>query len=311
MSDDTVCQISVVVATVGRPPLLTQLLRSVVKCRPLPAEVIVSDGSGRPATHRAVQRIRRCFAEHGSRLLHITCPRGLTRQRIAGVRASSCPLVVFLDDDTAPCAEFFAALVEEAESDAARQVGGFGFMITRPDCGDTIPGGGRYDRKGRPRALGASMSGQVHFLAGCAAYRREVFARFRPAVAFGGYAQGEDRLFSGLVGTRWRLRIVADARLTHFEAGEGRPAGFAKGFTTGRNHVALGLALVRVGADYPALPYAVRLFASACFRAGQSLLSMRLGQAAVHVGRACGVAPGLLLGLCGRRSALGLSGVLE
>ena len=91
--------VSVLVPTIGRPDLLRQCLRSLAACSPLPAEILVSDQSGDPATARTVAE----FAGAGARL--VPCPgRGIGRaiNRVLAEATEATVMVTHDDCTVAP-----------------------------------------------------------------------------------------------------------------------------------------------------------------------------------------------------------------
>ena len=303
--------ITVIIPTYRRPRLVGGLLECIGRCRPAPREVIICDSSDDNSTAQVLRRFQSAFEKLGCELRWVPSSKGLTRQRNKGVKSSSCPCILFLDDDTEVPDGIFAVLMAAVASDPNRTVKGFGLMIGEPGCEQGRPGGGYYDEKGRPHRGAVAESGKVDFLEGCSLYRREVFCKLSFAEAFVGYGQGEDRLFGGLVGTMGRLKIVPGALITHMAVGGGRPSGFEKGFWMGRNHSALGFAIRRAGVPYPALRYAARVLLSAALHTVRRSLTLCFSGASMHLGRALGVVPGVALGLFAPDRALGLSGVLQ
>jgi cellulose synthase/poly-beta-1,6-N-acetylglucosamine synthase-like glycosyltransferase len=123
----------VIIATVGRPDVLDRCLSALATADNVPHETVVVDNtSGDPATQMVAQR-------HGARCLTAEWT-GLSGARNAGIRASTGPIVAFLDDDAAPTPGWLSALLSpfadtrvmavtgrvvsfEAEAEARRRVG--------------------------------------------------------------------------------------------------------------------------------------------------------------------------------------------
>lgn len=107
--------VSVVVPTLGRAALLEGLLRSlrpVLEAYAEPTEVVLCDAStGTDATAVAAAAER-----HGARL--VRSPRGVARQRNAGVAASSAPLLWFVDSDCLAEVGALQALADRLAADA-------------------------------------------------------------------------------------------------------------------------------------------------------------------------------------------------
>ncbi|HEX2112359.1 MAG TPA: glycosyltransferase family A protein [Gaiellaceae bacterium] len=103
---------SVVVPTIGRPGLLQALLESLVRCQPLPAEIVVVDQSGDDATARVVKR----FADAGARL--VACaPRGPARAMNVGLTAAQHEAILFIDDDCTVARDWAARAADHVERD--------------------------------------------------------------------------------------------------------------------------------------------------------------------------------------------------
>jgi O-antigen biosynthesis protein len=94
----------VVIATVGRPDVLDRCLSALASAGDVPYDAVVVDNtSGDPGTQLLARR-------HGARCLTAVWT-GLSGARNAGIRASTGPIVAFLDDDAAPMPGWLAALL--------------------------------------------------------------------------------------------------------------------------------------------------------------------------------------------------------
>lgn len=88
--------VSVVVPTVGRPALLSECLRTIVACRPPPAEVVVVDQS---ATGD-VDAVVRSVPSAGTAVRRVACTGpGIARALNAGLRGASHDVVLVTNDD--------------------------------------------------------------------------------------------------------------------------------------------------------------------------------------------------------------------
>ena len=136
---------------------------------------------------------------------HLRAEPGLTRQRAAGIDATTDPIVHFVDDDTVLDPGYFAAIVAAFEADPDGRVGGVGGFVTdqpahrfrRVDAllgldgaveGVVLPSGRNVRVYTEPRG-----PLDVDWLSGCAmSYRRAVFASERPNLMLGRDRNGED-----------------------------------------------------------------------------------------------------------------------
>ena len=172
----------------------------------------------------------------------LASPKGLTRQRNAGLRAAKGDLVCFLDDDVTFDRDFLAKVADFFGRPEMKDVGGitpydslnYGAPITwrwrlRNLLG-TIPSldPGQVDHLGRavPLTFLKPWRGQkeIGWLGGfCMIYRREATEGLRFDELLPTYA-GEDRDFSMRVGRNWRLLICGDLSVEHHYSAHGRDA---------------------------------------------------------------------------------------
>jgi len=87
-------QVSVVIPTLGRPRLLAECLRSLERCAPQAAEVVVVDQS----RDTAVAELVASFSGTRARLVPVARP-NVARARNEGLRHAECDVVLFTDDD--------------------------------------------------------------------------------------------------------------------------------------------------------------------------------------------------------------------
>ncbi|MEF7615749.1 glycosyltransferase family A protein [Aquincola sp. MAHUQ-54] len=97
-------QVSVVVATRGRPALLRRCLEALVRQRLAGGryEVLVVDDGPDDATRRTVEAFAAAAGAPALRYLRNTAAPGPAGARNVGWRASTAPLIAFTDDDTVP-----------------------------------------------------------------------------------------------------------------------------------------------------------------------------------------------------------------
>lgn len=244
---------SLVVPTYQRPGEVIALLGALLAIPDPPVEAVIVDGTPGDAVESRV------FGWVDGRplpfdLVYVRSPKGLTRQRNAGIDISSHQYVFFLDDDAIPLAGYFTEMRRVFEEDRERAIGALGGaivnqmnkplnrrwrirlalgLVPRVEPDTYHPSG-----TSTPRGLLQPFSGlrPVDVLPGCAfTFRREVLDRLRFSEFFAGYAQGEDLEMSLRVGRHWKLMSCGDARVLHNTAAGGRPSSFAKGRMEVRN----------------------------------------------------------------------------
>lgn len=239
------------VPTYSRPGELLELLDALAALPDPPAETAIVDGTPGDTIARPVAAWARGRALPFD-LLYVRSPKGLTRQRNAGIDLTSGEYVFFLDDDAIPHPGYFSALrgAFEAHPDAGGLGGAIANQMDRPInrrwrirlatglVPRVEPDTWHPSGTSTPRALLQPFSGvrRVDLLPGCAfAFRRRVLREFRFSRFFDGYAQGEDMEMSLRVGRKWKLLSCGDALVDHHAAPAGRPGSFAKGRMEVRN----------------------------------------------------------------------------
>ena len=111
--------VSVVIPTVGRPELLSECLRSLERCDPRPAEVIVVDQSGDRSLDEVVER----FPGLGSRLVPLEV-RNVAKARNLGLERAGEEVVLFTDDDCTVAPSWVGAASRLMREDPDRMVTG-------------------------------------------------------------------------------------------------------------------------------------------------------------------------------------------
>ena len=242
---------SLVIPTYNRPREVAELLAALARLPDPPEEAVVVDATPQDAAERLL-------AGWSARtplpfdLVYVRAPRGLTRQRNAGIDIARGDYVFFLDDDAVPLAGYFSAIHGAFEGDPG--TGGVGGAIVnqmdRPLnlrwrvrfavglAPRVAPDMYHPSGTSTPRALLKPFAGvrPVDVLPGCAfAFRRAVLDEHRFSEFFQGYSQGEDLEMSLRVGRRWNLVSCGDARVVHNAAPGGRPASYTKGRMEVRN----------------------------------------------------------------------------
>ncbi|MGD0775200.1 MAG: glycosyltransferase [Candidatus Solibacter sp.] len=242
-----------VIPTYCRPDEVIALLEHIAHQPDAPVEVAIVDGSPEDGLSRRMQDWR-AACDPAFDLIYSRGPRGLTRQRNAGVDLTTKPYVFFLDDDALPLPGYFGAIASVLANDASKSIGGVcGYVLADPD--DRVPRRWalrfalgivpqieplRFGDSGTsvPSVRVKPFAGwrPVDIMPGCAfACRREVFERDRFSAFFDGYSQGEDVEMSLRLCASWKLVWCGDAHVKHNKAQSGRPAGYALGLMDVRN----------------------------------------------------------------------------
>lgn len=221
-------QVSVVIATLGRPDPLRRALHSLAGSTLPPHEVLVVDGD---TTDQAKAVVEEATAGAPYPLQHLRTPRGLTRQRNAGLVQASGQVVLFLDDDARVAPDLLARLTAAYEDPSVVGVTG---KVVEPSSNRvggktsrvrTLLAGrgpqGTFTSCGYPRRLVDEDSDRdVEFMSGCFMSARLDAAReVRFDEALPGYALAEDEDFSYRLSRRGRIRYLGGAVAHHDNAG--------------------------------------------------------------------------------------------
>ena len=215
-------KIAFVVPTLNRPLELRRMLRSVVGQAVLPHEVVIVDGSATPVESLASE-----FPQIALKYVPVYPP-SLSKQRNAGIAALSpdATLAGYLDDDLVledGCIEAMLRFWESAPGD----VGGAAFNIVneRSPRGIFVKSLFYVDgcRRGAVLRSGyQSMIGPVRrdievdwLSGGVTVWRRQVTQAFEYDEWFKGTGYLEDVDFSYRVSRKYRLFVLADARVQH------------------------------------------------------------------------------------------------
>lgn len=214
--------LAIIIPTKDRPLELRRLLGSISKQDTSPAQIVVVDGSSAP-----VKDVLGEFT--GLRIDYVRkVPASLTVQRNAGIRAveKDVTLVAFLDDDVVLEEESLKNMVRFWKS-AAPAVAGASFnnmsdAYRKANLLERIflvnsDRPGRILRSGfQSKLCSLTETVPVEWLVGCAmVFRRSIFGEFLFDEAFSGYARYEDVDFSYRVGRRYRMFVIADAKVKH------------------------------------------------------------------------------------------------
>lgn len=236
-------QISVVTPTLGRPLEVEEMLVNLAGQSCLPAEAILIDGAAQSEvdTERVVERLA---PELPFRCRYLRRGGGTAVQRNHGIDAAVGGLVAFIDDDIRLEPDFLAQMAAAFAADAECLVGGItGYIdgaFLDPERSPrwrwyrrlrlfSTYEPGRYDyASGYPinRYLQPPHDRlrEVDFMgAGCAVWRREVFAKgLRFAEFFAGFGVLEDAHLALRAGREWRLLENGRARCVHLRSPRSR-----------------------------------------------------------------------------------------
>ena len=222
---------SVVIATLGRPEILSATLESLAACDPQPEEIIVVDGDPERSSRPAVRRRREPSPR--SPLRYLSSRPGTTVQRNVGIDAATGDVVVFLDDDVTVEPSFFTDLaVAYADPEV---VGATGKVIEprshrvgdqRSRIRSLLHGGGEegtFTRFGYPRYLqDMDRPRDVQIMQGCLlTVRREHALRVRFDESLTGYAVAEDEDFAFRLSRLGRIRYLPGLVVRHKKLGFG------------------------------------------------------------------------------------------
>jgi len=243
--------ISVVICTYKRAEDVRRVLRSLAEQTYGDFEVLVVDGTGDdPVVREAVAEEARGAAA-ALELRVIESPKGLTRQRNAGLREAKGEVICYLDDDVTLDARFLeraAALLDDPSMHDVGGITGFDLENYPQHIGwrwrlrralGTVPSlePGAVDRLGRHVPLSFVQPGvkcmSVGWLPGfCMIYRREAIGDLRFDEGLPTYG-GEDRDFSLSVGERARLVLCGDLRVRHHGSPGARSTSVRRVYETG------------------------------------------------------------------------------
>ena len=215
-------RIAFVVPTMNRPAELRRLLASVECQSVLPDEIIIVDGSTEP-----MECLSRDFPHLSLKYVRIFPP-GLTKQRNAGMAMLSphITLAACLDDDLVLEPGSIETMLRFWDN-APKHVGGASFNIVnvRAPRALLIKSLFRMDSFRRGAVLRSGYEATIApvrkdtffewLCGGATVWRRQVIEEFQYDEWFRGYAYFEDVDYSYRVGRKYRLIILAGARVKH------------------------------------------------------------------------------------------------
>lgn len=214
--------LGIIIATKDRPADLERMLKSVSAQDRIPERIVVVDGGT-----KTVEGLVKGFP--GLRIDYLRLvPPSLTAQRNAGIRrlGKDVSVVAFFDDDVVLEDGCLRKMMDFWQG-ASPDTGGAGFNVmnvapNRPTIfqkifvvNDDIPG--RILRSGfQSRIPPMEKTASVEWVVGCAmAWRADIFDEFLFDEWFAGYARYEEVDFSCRVGRKYKIFMVADARVRH------------------------------------------------------------------------------------------------
>lgn len=226
-------KLAIVIPTIGRYDELRKMLQSLAAQTRLPEQVIIVDQD------EASQCLVEDFPQlHGS---VIPLPGSACRKRNAGCKAtwSVADLIAFMDDDIVLEPGAIEAMLRFWDS-ASSDVGGASCnLANHPEVYARrlkslslverlgLYGSGKGDvlKSGFQTMMpGITEDTYVRWLSSMAVvFRREVLAEFSFDEWFESYSYLEDLDLSYRVGKKYKLVVVADARMHHFPSTAGRP----------------------------------------------------------------------------------------
>lgn len=239
MSSSAPATLSVVTPTLGRPQEVRDLLANLATQTFAPVEVILVDGAG-PEDERTREVVDELAPTLPWPCRYLRHGGGTAIQRNAGIDIAQGELVALIDDDIRLQTDFLERMRTAFAEDLEGEVGGITGYITNQYLDPatsrrwrwyrrwnlfTTYEPGRYDfETGYPinRYLQPPHETlkELDFMgAGCAVWRREVFADgLRFSRFFTGYGILEDAHFALRAGRRWRLLEHGLARCDHLRS---------------------------------------------------------------------------------------------
>lgn len=216
-------ELAIIVPTKDRPDDLNRFLQSLRRQEVKPTQIIIVDSGSKD-----LGDILNGFSNLQINYIKKNQP-SLTFQRNVGIRMlkENASLVAFFDDDIALEENSLKNMMKFWEN-ASEDVGGACFNnmsqpFKRPKFfekifivnselpGKMLPSG----FQSIPCAVDRTM--QIDWLIGCAmVFRKEIFREFLFDERFSGYARYEDVDFSYRVGKKFKIFVVADAKVKHF-----------------------------------------------------------------------------------------------
>jgi GT2 family glycosyltransferase len=226
-------KLAIVIPTIGRHAELRRMLASLAAQTHLPDEILIIDQD--QSTRAVVDEFPQL------KIQVVALPGSAASKRNAGFRAMSpdIELVGFMDDDIELEPEAINAVLNFWER-APDDLGGVGFnLVNHPSVvAPRLKGLRLTSRLGLyDSTKGAVLRSGIHTMIGCvndhcyvrwlssmaAVFPRRVLDEFMFDEWFQTYSYLEDLDFTYRIGKRYRLAVVADARVYHYPSQIGRP----------------------------------------------------------------------------------------
>ena len=294
---------SIIIPTKDRPEELRRFLRSLETQEVIPDQIIVVDGSDHP--------IRGIVEEfEGLPIDYIPIrPPGLVKQRHAGVNAlkADIPVFGFFDDDIVLEPGAFGAMHEFWEKHFA-DYGGFGMNII--NAGECIqqgydwfthlfmirdsrqPGSVLKSCRSTPYCP-ANKDRQTQWLCGGATFwKREIFKEINFDPWFKGWGMSDDLEFSTRVTRKYKLAVVADAKVRHLET----PTQSGKHFLRGYIGTMNTMRIAGIHPEYSVLAAAWSWFGQGTARLVHGIFTLNAGEALMGAGHIAALSAGLMRG---------------
>lgn len=234
-------KISVIIPTKNRPQDVVRCLESILNQTLLPDEIIIVDAGDTDELNSKVER----YSSEKIKIIHVGP--GLTYGRNVGVEASSGDILFFLDDDVVLEKDYVREMVKIFDGDSEKKIAGVcGKEVSPPQKPPARPvlakvlhglneiittvfllsmnGDGRFRASGFPYYTHSiNEIKRVEFIHGhLAAYRREIFAKFKFDEKLQGTSLCEDDDFSYRVSRHYVNMFTPHAKLIHYYSPVGR-----------------------------------------------------------------------------------------
>ena len=225
-------RVTLIICTYARKYWVDNLLVSISEQSIVPTEIIIVDASPEKIDYSI---------PNGLEIRIINSDKmQLTYQKNLGLDKATGDIIFFLDDDLLLDENYIEETIKVFDEDADKKTGAVSGYITNqwgissgnPDLILRIAKFlNIYDGDYSPGSVSPSgvfielnwlqpFSGlkKVDFVpGGCTAFRKEVFDKYRPPLIINKYG-GEDKTFSRMIASNWKMCVCGDARLQHFSA---------------------------------------------------------------------------------------------
>ncbi len=259
--------LSVVCPTLGRPQEVAELLANLAQQTLLPTEALLIDGAP-PSDLRTAEVVQQVADQLPFPCRHLRFSGGTALQRNHGLDLAQGDFIALIDDDIRLASDFFAIMLAAFAADGAGRVGGITGYITNQHLDPQTSKRWRWYR--RLRLFSTYEPGRYDFVsgypinrylqppheglrgidfmgAGCAVWRREVFAaglRFDPF--FTDFGVLEDAHLALRAGRQWQLLEAGRARCVHLRSPNARTSSWRLAYKTAVNYRFVWIDLVPV-----------------------------------------------------------------